>query len=74
MPLPLRKSKHPRKNAPVWASTSTSGILGLVLAMQADDIPVPVQCVVVAGAMILGFVGGLFAQKQTTPLDPPEGD
>lgn len=67
MALPLRRSRQPKHNAPVWASTSSSGIVGLVLALQADDVPVAVQCVVVGLAMVLGFVGGLFAQGQTVP-------
>lgn len=72
MPLPLRRAKHPKHNPPIWAATSTSGILGLVAAMQADDIPVPVQVAVVLGSMVLGFVGGLIAQNSTVPTAPPE--
>lgn len=69
MALPLRKSRKPRHNAPVWASTSTTGIVGLVLALQAEDIPTAVIVAVVVTSMVLGFVGGLFAQGQTNPTD-----
>lgn len=72
MALPIRKSSQPKHNAPIWASTSTSGILGLVLALQAEDVNTAVTITIVLGTMVLGFVGGLLAQGQTIPTDPDE--
>ena len=69
MALPIRKSSQPKHNAPIWASTSTSGILGLVLALQAEDVNTAVTIAIVLGTMVLGFVGGLLAQGQTIPTD-----
>lgn len=74
MALPIRKSSQPKHNAPIWASTSTSGILGLVLALQAEDVNTAVTIAIVLGTMVLGFVGGLFAQGQTVPTDTGAAD
>ena len=67
--VPLRPTVSPAENAPVWASTSTAGIVALIAALQAQGLPVWAIVVIVLAAMILGFVGGLVAQRHTVPVD-----
>lgn len=68
-PIPLRPTVRPAENAPVWASTSTAGIVALIAALQAQGLPVWAILVVVVAAMALGFAGGLLAQRKTIPAD-----
>lgn len=65
--IPLRPSPLPAENAPVWASTSTTGLVALIAALQAQGLPIVAIVVIVALAMVLGFVGGLLAQRKTRP-------
>lgn len=67
MGLPLRASRKPKHNPPIWAATSTTGIVGLVAALNADGIEVPVQIAIVVTSLILGFASGVIAQFHTTP-------
>lgn len=67
--IPLRPTVKPAENAPVWASTSTAGIVALIAALQAQGLPVWAIVVIVALAMVLGFAGGLLAQRKTVPAD-----